>query len=159
LPADDSPIEVIAKELIDSGLIVPYEVDGVKYAEIPTFSKHQVINNRESPSTLPARVHDASPRVKAEGRKEGKERKEDASKQRRETLLPKDFEISESVRKWAAEHGYNRLEERLDHFKDWAISKAAKYSDWDAAFRNAIKGDWAKLQPCKPVLSVMAGAV
>lgn len=72
-PADDCDIETMGKELIDAGLIVLYEDD--KYAEIPSFAKHQVINNRESESEIPARVKEASPRVQAEGRKEGKEGK------------------------------------------------------------------------------------
>lgn len=75
LPADDCDIDSLAQELIDAGMIVLYEVDGALFADIPSFTKHQVINNRESASTFPARVRDASTRVKAEGRK-GKEGKE-----------------------------------------------------------------------------------
>lgn len=75
LPGDDCSIDALASELTASGLIVLYEVDGRLYAEIPSFKRHQVINNRESNSTRPARVDHASTRVKAEGRK-GKEGKE-----------------------------------------------------------------------------------
>lgn len=75
LPGDECDVDALAQELIASEMIVLYEVDGVIYAEIPSFTKHQVINNRESASTFPARVRDASTRVKAEGRK-GKEGKE-----------------------------------------------------------------------------------
>ena len=74
LPGDDCEVNELAAELIDTGLIVLYEVDGKRYAEIPTFKTHQVINNRESESTRPTRNPDASSRVKAEG-KEGRERK------------------------------------------------------------------------------------
>lgn len=74
LPGDNCDINTLAQELIDAGLIALYEVDGKRYAEIPTFTTHQVINNRESESTRPARNFDASSRVKAEG-KEGRERK------------------------------------------------------------------------------------
>lgn len=72
LPGDQCDIEELAGELISAGLIVLYEVDGKQFAEIPSFKNHQVINNRESESVIPARVGDASGRVKAEGRKEGK---------------------------------------------------------------------------------------
>lgn len=72
LPGDNCDIDSLAQELIDGKQIELYEVDGVIYAEIPGFSKHQMVNNRESDSHLPARVKDASTRVKAEGRKEGK---------------------------------------------------------------------------------------
>ena len=86
LPGDACDVGQLADELIGRGLIVIYEVDGKKYAEIPTFTRHQVINNRESPSALPARGHVTStraPRVKAakatrESGREGKEGKEPA---------------------------------------------------------------------------------
>jgi hypothetical protein len=72
LPGDECDVDTVAQELIDGCQIILYEVDGATYAEIPSFKKHQVINNRESESNLPSRVIDASSRVKAEGRKEGK---------------------------------------------------------------------------------------
>lgn len=75
LPGDTVSVAELAEELRGRGLIVIYEVDGKPYAEIPSFCKHQVINNRESESTLPPRVAHASgtrkPHVKAEG-KEGR---------------------------------------------------------------------------------------
>ena len=78
LPGDNCDVAELGKELIAKGLIILYVVDGKQYAEIPTFTEHQVINNREAPSTLPARDKNASrtraPRVKAEG-KEGREGK------------------------------------------------------------------------------------
>ena len=79
LPGDNCDMDMLSSELIDAGLIVLYQVEGKTFAEIPTFTKHQVINNRESESQIPARVAHASntrqPRVKAEG-KEGREGKE-----------------------------------------------------------------------------------
>jgi hypothetical protein len=80
LPADNCDINALAQELIDMGLIVLYEVDGKKYAEIPTFVEHQIINNREAESKIPARVPHASD-TRESGR-EGKEGKEgsDASR-------------------------------------------------------------------------------
>lgn len=60
LPGDQCDIEALADELVSAGLVVTYEIDGQTFAEIPTFAKHQVINNRESASTIPPRVTDAS---------------------------------------------------------------------------------------------------
>lgn len=82
-PADDCDISEVAQEVVDAGLIVLYVVDGKQYGEIPSFSQHQVINNREADSSLPEnpRVKDASARVQGEGRKEGKERKERKGKE------------------------------------------------------------------------------
>ena len=62
-PGDACDIDTLATELLDRQLVRVYEVDGRFFAEIPSFTRHQIINNRESPSTIPARV-------KAEGRKE-----------------------------------------------------------------------------------------
>ena len=78
LPGDDCNVEQLGQELIGAGLVVLYEVDGKTYAEIPSFTKHQIINNRESESQIPSRVPHASstrkPRVLAEGKgREGKE--------------------------------------------------------------------------------------
>lgn len=71
-PMDDCDINAMSQELQDRGLIELYEIDGRTYAEIPAFKKHQVINNREAESAIPARVKVASKRVSGEGRKEGK---------------------------------------------------------------------------------------
>lgn len=75
-PGDSCDMSALCRELTDRGLVVVYEVDHREYAEIPSFERHQIINNRESPSHLPARVGHASgtrePRVTGEGRKEGK---------------------------------------------------------------------------------------
>lgn len=72
LPGDNCDIDTLAQELLNMGLIVLYEHEGQMLAEIPSFKKHQVINNRESESSLPSRVGTRPSRVKAEGRKEGK---------------------------------------------------------------------------------------
>ena len=66
-------------------------------------------------------------------------------KSSRKSLLPANFTISDAIKTWAKEHGYTRLNERLDHFKDTAIARGYEYIDWDAAFRNAIRDNWAKL--------------
>lgn len=79
LPGDSCDVDLLAQEMIALGLVVLYEVDGKTYAEIPTFKKHQVINNRESESTRPPRVNHASTRVKAERKGKGRKGKEDAS--------------------------------------------------------------------------------
>lgn len=92
LPGDECDIEAIALELVTAGLVVPYQIAGQEFAEIPAFTKHQVINNRETDSSIPPRVSDATgtrasrvsdatvtPLMGREGKgKEGKEIGEDA---------------------------------------------------------------------------------
>lgn len=90
-PTDDCDINAIAAEVLSRGLVQVYEVEGRKYALIPTFNRHQHINPREAVSKIPApsaegkavdaepepdasaRVNDASARVEhAQVGKEGK---------------------------------------------------------------------------------------
>lgn len=82
-PADSLDIDALCKELIDRRLVVLYG-DGLAY--IPSFSRHQHVNPRESKSELPdpdtkkARVSDASARDSdVQVGREGKEGKEHAS--------------------------------------------------------------------------------
>tara|TARA_R100000655_G_scaffold109881_1_gene166111 strand:+ start:560 stop:1318 length:759 start_codon:yes stop_codon:yes gene_type:complete len=113
LPGDNCNIEELANELIEGGLIVLYEVDGKEYAEILSFKKHQVINNRESESKIPSRVTHASPTresgVLAEGKgKEGKGKDikpmsgkpDDAPKTKKETpetISPENLAAKETI--------------------------------------------------------------
>jgi hypothetical protein len=53
LPYEQIDFEVILKILTDNEFIVKYEVDGKMYGFVPSFSRHQVINNREQESSLP----------------------------------------------------------------------------------------------------------
>ena len=63
----------------------------------------------------------------------------------RKTAIPADFAVSERVQRWASEHGHSRLAEHLDAFKRKVAAKGYRYVDWDAAFMEAIREDWARL--------------
>lgn len=56
LPGDNCDIRALCDELLESGLVVPYVVEGKTFAEIPTFKRHQSINAKERKSVLPERV-------------------------------------------------------------------------------------------------------
>ena len=62
LPADSCDVMELAQELIDAELIELYTVDGKEYAQIPSFAKHQIINNRESESTIPSKTSGSKPK-------------------------------------------------------------------------------------------------
>ena len=163
LPSDDCDITELADELIARGLVVLY---GPGFAVIPKFNEHQHINPREAASKLPdpdasPRVTDASARVKskidAQGGREGKGKEGDMTRQDasnpskgRKVSIPADFGISERVSRWAAEKGYTRLPERLERFVSVAKAKGYQYIDWDEAFMNAIRDDWAKFGHTSP---------
>lgn len=144
LPADDCDIDDLSGELINSGLIELYEVDGCQYAEIISFKNHQVINNRESPSRIPARVKVACTHVQGEGRKEGREGKGKERKgivgNARGSRLPNDFEMPDEWGEWCeTERPDLRPMEVFAQFRDyWVSATGAKASkaDWFATWRN-----------------------
>jgi hypothetical protein len=86
LPYDECEFSRVLDALMTRGFIVKYEVDGKEFGCIPSWHQHQVINNREKASDLPApseiniltreaRVDDASatPLVHTQGEGKGKE--------------------------------------------------------------------------------------
>jgi hypothetical protein len=60
--------------------------------------------------------------------------------------LPADFAITPELQAWADQKGYGDLNAHLDPFKDKAQAKGYQYTDWNAAFRNAVRDDWAGLR-------------
>ncbi len=65
LPYDKADFSRVLHALTTRGFVVKYAVDSVEYGYIPSFSRHQVINNRERESELPeptaSNICDASP--------------------------------------------------------------------------------------------------
>ena len=83
------------------------------------------------------------------------------------TAMPSDFGLSEAAKAWATTNGHTQLEKRLDHFRGYATANGKKYANWDQAFMNAVRDDWAKLnggqgwqqqaiQPQQPVMTTTA---
>ncbi len=62
------------------------------------------------------------------------------------TAMPEGFGVSDRVRAWAAEKGFGQLDEHLDAFRRKVAAKSYTYADWDAAFMEAVREDWAKLR-------------
>ncbi|WP_426418221.1 hypothetical protein [Bradyrhizobium genosp. A] len=88
LPHDEIDFSRVLVALLSRGFLVKYEVDGREYGYIPSWHDHQIINNRESASTLPEpnennaltcepRVEHATstPLERAQGEGKGRERK------------------------------------------------------------------------------------
>ena len=141
-----------------------YVIDDRNYLEIPEFTKHQSPHHTEQHSRIPAfngvltarerlevsKVQDAHYPISdpiSDQRPETRAANTAKKKRPSKTTIPPDFTISEEVKTWAAKHGHTRLEERLEHFRDYALAKDYRNVDWDAAFRGAIRTDWAKLGP------------
>jgi len=62
------------------------------------------------------------------------------------TPFPPDFAISDPTRAWAEQNGFDRLSDHLEAFKGKALAKDYRYADWQQAFRNAVRDDWAGLR-------------
>jgi hypothetical protein len=75
-----------------------------------------------------------------------------SKKRQAKTPLPQDFGVSDRVRKWAEERGYDRLDEHLEAFRRKAAARGYTYASWDDAFMEAIREDWAKLRDRQPAM-------
>jgi len=63
----------------------------------------------------------------------------------RKTSIPDDFGISAMVEVWAKKNGYTDLQGHLEAFRLKCKAKGYQYIDWDSAFMEAIRKDWAGL--------------
>lgn len=59
MPYDNVDFSRVLDALATRGFVVKYEVDGEVFGCIPSFSKHQIINNRELASDIPAPCSDS----------------------------------------------------------------------------------------------------
>jgi hypothetical protein len=95
----------------------------------------------EDSSMLAERLQDATTeKSRVESEKSKRE-----SKSKTPTPISDEFEISETIKAWALKNGHSQLEKHLESFINKCKAKNYKYSDWDAAFRNAITDNWAKV--------------
>jgi hypothetical protein len=154
----DSDIGKWLTALVEAALVRVYPAsDGKRYVEIMKFGQRiqskskfpdppeptinppcATVENRESP-----RPTVTNGLVVVEGVVEGVSTRKRA--RRVQTPMPDDFGISERVKAWAAEKGHTRLDEHFESFKAKCAAKGYTYADWDSAFMEAIRGDWAKV--------------
>ena len=62
------------------------------------------------------------------------------------TPLPQDFKISERVKSWAEAKGLVDLDPDLEFFVGRMRANGKTYIDWDEAFMNCVREDWAGLR-------------
>ena len=116
----DSISDVYARRKVD----LPIK-PGLSSTEIPLSG----INDNRNPQS----------KVKESKVKESKARKQ-------KTPLPENFNISPAVYQWAKNKGHTRIEEHYESFKAKCRANGYEYIDWDSAFMEAIRADWAKLK-------------
>ena len=73
--------------------------------------------------------------------------------------IPADFAVSERVLKWASERGISSpvVELHREAFVSICKANGYAYADWDAAFMNAVRANWAKIQPQQRPADEFAG--
>jgi hypothetical protein len=167
-PYDNVDIEKLLKTLANPNIpdredkifIRRYIIDGKKYIDIPEFLKHQSPHNTEKESLLPCfngeitvikqlkknGVQDAH-YPKPVNHKSYQESYPEvkAKKKKPKTSIPADFKISDRVKKWAKEKNHQNLEGHFESFILKCKAKDYQYVDWDDAFMNAIRDNWAKI--------------
>ena len=68
-----------------------------------------------------------------------------ANKQKKKSSIPENFGVSGGVKDWANNKGHENLEAHLESFVLACEKHDYKYVDWDAAFKTAVRDDWAKV--------------
>lgn len=153
----------------DAALVRVYQVEGEGYIALLDFNQQVRAKKskfpdmpsvcaavaQQTPSTQPASAHlvvsvsevvsEDVGDTRASAAPTGKKRK-----------LPADFCVSDRVRGWATEKGYERIDEHFDAFCSKCRAKGYAYTDWDSAFMEAVREDWAKLRGRGPNGSVPA---
>lgn len=140
-----------------AGLVRQYRAtDGKRYIQLLDFNQRIQSKSKfpepdgDSPESTV--IHGDSPESTVENRlvvggveDEGGGEKKRARK-RASTPIPENFGVSDRVKAWASEKGYDRLQEHCEAFCRKAKAKGYTYVDWDSAFEEAIREDWAKLR-------------
>jgi hypothetical protein len=139
LPYWEGDFSRVLDALTTRGFLVKYASGGREYGAVRTFKRHQVINNREqaselpapedsgavsAPSTRPPRVDDAcpTPLVHAHGEGKGREGKEESTREAREPAPPPSV-----------------MDER-ERLEDWARSRVLQ--GFRARYEAATGGMW-----------------
>lgn len=125
----------------------------VGWAEINDQTGEMTIKNwdRHNGNTAKTRALARDRKVTQRSRSESdeivtrEEKRREVKRINKKSTLPAGFAVSDRVKAWAAEKGYGRLPERLEHFIGAAKAGGYQYVDWDEAFMNAVRNDWAKL--------------
>jgi hypothetical protein len=170
-PMDDvtvTQVEGWVDELLKAGLLAAFSSEnGDAYWHVTGWERHQKIDRptfkHPAPcqiSTTPRRAiaeDSTSPRsgvetngVETSGDESSGGAVADATPRPRrasaKSALPAGFSISEQVKAWATGKGFDRLDEHLEAFKTKAQAKGYTYADWDSAFMEAIRKDWAGIR-------------
>lgn len=98
------------------------EVDSQGVARVRNYSKyHKLRAEKKTPSFL---TYPSEPNLK--------------DKKKNKIAFPPTFEITPELRQWSLEKHVDP-DSQLEAFRDYHVSHASRFLDWDAAFRNWIR--------------------
>lgn len=170
LPYDDVDFSRVLDALLTHGFIVKYEFMGEEFGCIPSWKHHQVINNRETESSLPSpeestactrqpRVNDASTtplvQVKGEGKGregKGKEGESNQESRKRSPPVPKPEDVDQQTwDDWLALRKAKKApvtQTVLNQAKTEASKAGMTLNDfftvWCARGSQGLQADWIK---------------
>ena len=150
-------IESLLNDLVKNGLVSVYNVDGKPYLQMQKWDNVPRAKESKFPAetskdvqgrTVVKQLHTDVPLTVTvtETKTETDISLDKPAKRKQKIPMPDDFSISDSVRDWAKKQGLDRLDEHLDAFKRKAEMNGYRYINWDLAFMEAIREDWAKLR-------------
>ena len=126
------------------------EADRIRIADKRKANKSKDVAGSRKTSQSVADVAPVTPSVSGTGTASLKVKSTPAARatpaRQRKSPLPPDFWISDRVKAWASEKGFDRLAEHLEAFKRKCAAGGYAYVDHDSAFMDAIREDWAKLR-------------
>lgn len=96
-------------------------------------------------STVTVDKTSTQPLIKHPTHKAIKTNKTSIAKNTNKTSLPDGFSISERVKAWAEKNGHDQLDKHLENFILSCEKNSYKYANWDSAFMDAIRKNWAQV--------------
>lgn len=162
LPFDDLDFSRVLDALTTRGFVKKYTVDGCEYGVVPSFHKHQSINNKERVSDIPEPVENTAQsnasstrstrdltKTKGKGREGNKVEKEitkviSQKKSNKGTRLKSGWVVPDEWIEWAASQGMqaDRTQRESEKFSDYWPAQPGQRgvkSDWFATWRNWIR--------------------
>ena len=162
-------IDNLLSDLVKHGLVSVYYVDEKPYLQMQKWDNVPRAKESKYPAsvckdvqshTVVQQLHTDAPLTVTETVTKTKTdiSQDKPAKRKQKVPMPDDFAISEKVTLWARENNFDRLNDHLDAFKRKAEMNGYRYINWDLAFMEAIREDWAKLRG-KPSFAQQAADV
>lgn len=154
LPYDDLDFEKVLNALAEHGFVQKYVVDGNAFGFIPSWSKHQYVNQREAESAIPCpdpctHVHARVEREREQEReqeREGKDANASYAREDERVSILKTI-LDETRARAVVEHRKGFRAKFTPHAANLLAKKFAKCSDPNEAADAMIANGWQGFEP------------